>query len=291
MTIQLLADTPPWDWPRTAGDTISACLQNPKSPLEDRQIAAELAGDLIVMNDSIAELLLSIIGNASEPEELRATAAIALGPALEEADTADYEDEFEDPVISEPVFEKIRQTLQAVHDDRNAPKFLRRRALEAAVRSPQPWHNDAIQSAWSSGDSDWKLTSVFAMRHVPGSYDAPIIEALKSKDEDMHFEAVSAAGAKELDKAWPHVSALLSADTDKDLLLAAIEAASSIRPKEAISLLYDLSDFVEDEEVQEAIDEALTMARGQLGEFDEDEFDEDGDDDGDDEEPITKRSK
>ena len=284
MTIKLLAETPPWDWPLDAGEIFSACLKDPKSPPEDRQTAAELAGDLIVMNDSIAELLLSIVENANEPEELRATAAIALGPALEEVDTSDFEDEYEDPVISEPVFEKVRRTLQSVHDDKTAPKLVRRRALEASVRSPQPWHKKAVESAWSSGDSDWKLTSVFSMRHIPGDYNAKILEALKSKDEDLHFEAVIAAGAKEIDKAWPHVSALLSPDTDKDLLLAAIDAAPTIRPQEAMKLLLDLSESIEDEdeEIQDAIEESVLMARGLLNELDEDdEFDEEGLDDDD----------
>ncbi|MFN7938122.1 MAG: hypothetical protein U0R19_32635 [Bryobacteraceae bacterium] len=287
MTIKQLADTPPWEWPRNAGELFAACLQNPQSSLEDRQIAAELAGDLIVMNDDMAELLLSIVANASEPEELRATAAIALGPALEEADTSDYEDEFEDPVISEPVFEKIRQTLQSVYEDTGAPKFLRRRALEASVRSPQPWHQDAIESSWSSGDSDWILTSMFAMRHARGNHEARILEALKSPDEDLHFEAIMAAGANEIGKAWPHIAGLLSADADRDLLLAAIDAAPMIRPEEAIELLNDLSESIEDEEIEEAIEEALLMARGLLDEGDDDE--DDFDDEDIDEEPKAKR--
>ena len=129
------------------------------------------------------------------------------------------------------------------------------------------------------------------MRHVPGTYDAQILEAMQSKDEDLHFEAIIAAGAKEIDKAWPHIAALLSPDTDRDLLIAAIDAAPTIRPEEAIDLLHDLSESIEDEEIEEAIEEALLMARGLLNELEEDEFDDeefDGDED-EEEEPGAKR--
>ena len=49
-------------------------------------MAADLAGDLVVINDALVDALLAIVGNAAEPEELRAKAAISLGPVLEQAD-------------------------------------------------------------------------------------------------------------------------------------------------------------------------------------------------------------
>jgi hypothetical protein len=78
------------------------------------------------------------------------------------------------------------------------------------------------------------------------------------------------------------VAALVTAkDTSKDLLLAAIEAVSTIRPREAGVLLVDLADS-EDEDIAEAADEAMSLAEGRS----DDEFDdelEDGDDDDEDE--------
>jgi hypothetical protein len=92
MELKLLPDIPPWDWPPDAAETIYQALTDKSASGTERLIAAELAGDLVVMNDSMAGALLAIVGDAEEREELRAAAAIGLGPVLEECDIADFED-------------------------------------------------------------------------------------------------------------------------------------------------------------------------------------------------------
>ena len=73
-----------------------------------------------------------------------------------------------------------------------------------------------------------------------------------------------------MDAAWPHIAALVtSGDTDKPLLLAAIDAAAGIRPREAVEVLADLTDS-EDEDIAEAAHEALAIAEG-FPEEDEDD--------------------
>jgi hypothetical protein len=84
--------------------------------------------------------------------------------------------------------------LQKLYFDNGIPKEVRRRILEASVRAPESWHQNAIQAAYSSGDKDWMLTAVFAMGRVRG-FDDQILEALKSADPEIHYEAVEAAGA------------------------------------------------------------------------------------------------
>ncbi len=74
----------------------------------------------------------------------------------------------------------------------------------------------------------------------------------------------------------PHVAALLTAPgTDKPLLLAAIDAVAGIRPEEALEVLAHLVES-DDEDIAEAVLDALALAGG-----DEDEEEEDDDDDGD----------
>ena len=69
--------------------------------------------------------------------------------------------------------------------------------------------------------------------------------------------------------AWPHIAALVtSGETDKPLLLAAIEALPSIRPREAAKILDDLTDS-DDEDIVEAVSEAMVMAEGLADEEDE----------------------
>lgn len=270
MNLKELKDTPPWDWPVNAGEIIKDSLQNRGGATSDRVIAAELAGDLIVMDDDMASLLLSIVRSSGEPDEIRARAAISLGPVLEECDTEGFDDDLSEPSISEKMFHQIQETLRDVHFDENAPKEVRRRVLEASVRAAQSWHQDAIRAAYSRDHTDWKLTAVFCMRYVPG-FDDEILEMLESPNEDIHFEAVCAAGAREVDAAWPHVAALIAFEgTEKHLLLAAIEAVANLRPREASDVLAELADS-EDEEIAEAVNDALLMADPGIDEDDEEE--------------------
>jgi HEAT repeat protein len=274
MDLKTLLETPPWDWPEDAGKLLLETLVEKPAKEADRLIAADLAGDSPIMNDELANALLAIVSSGDEPEELRATAAISLGPALEEA----YLDDFEDPddvAITEPTFHSIRDSLHKLYLDESNPKEVRRQILEAAVRAPQDWQTSAISAAYSSGDKDWMLTAVFAMRWVRG-FEDQILEALESADPEIHYEAVNAAGGRELDAAWPHVVALVKdPSTPKLLLLAAIEAVGNIRPQEAGEILVDLADS-RDEEIAEAASEAISMAQAMLGEEDDEEEVDDG---------------
>jgi hypothetical protein len=276
MNIKTLLDTPPWEWPTDAGKTFLKILTDRRAKASDRLIAAELAGDLTVINDELADALSAIVRNAGEPEQLRARAAISFGPALEQADIDAFEDPDEVP-ITERTFRNIQDSLRKLYLDTTTPKEVRRRILEASVRAPQPWHQDAVAQAYASGDNKWMLTAVFAMRWVRG-FDPQILEALKSADPDIHYEAVNAAGNWELDAAWSHIVELLNdPDTPKPLLLAAIGAAGSIRPAEAGIILVDLADS-DDEDIAEAADEAMMMAEGASAfeEEDDEEEDEEG---------------
>ncbi|MFN0104162.1 MAG: HEAT repeat domain-containing protein [Bryobacteraceae bacterium] len=260
MDLETLLEIPPWDWPRDAGKRFLRILTDHRAPESDRLVAAELAGDLTVMNDELAEALMAITGSAEEPEQLRAKAAIALGPILEQADT-DGSDDPDSVPISQTTFRKIQELFQRLYFDNIAPTEVRRRILEASVRAPEKWHRNAILTAYSSGARDWMLTAVFSMRWVCG-FDDQIMDALKSADPDIHYEAVEAAGNWGLASAWSHVVALVDdAGTAKPLRLAAIAAIGAIRPVDARSVLTALVDS-DDEEIAEAAEEAILMAEG-----------------------------
>ena len=153
MDLKTFQDTPPWDWPRDAGKTFQETLVDDRANESDRVIAAELAGDIVAINDELANTLTAIIRSPDEPEHLRSTAALALGPVLELADTDGFESP-DDLPITERTFRKIRDSLQKLYFDDSVPKQVRRRILEASVRAPESWHQDAIRAAYSSGDKD-----------------------------------------------------------------------------------------------------------------------------------------
>jgi len=272
MDLKILQATPPWDWPQGTGKRLKKVLVDRRASASDRLIAAELAGDLVVMDDELAKTLTAVVRNAEEAAELRAKAAIAFGAVFELAYTYEFEDP-EDVPITEETFNDIQATLRELYFDVTVPKEVRRRILEASVRAPETWHEDAIKVAYDSGDRDWGLTAVFAMRWVRG-FDQQILEALKSTDPDIHYEAVEAAGNWGLAAAWSHVVALVrNARTEKELLIAAIGGVGNIRPAEAREVLEDLVDS-EDEDIAEAAEEAIGMAEIG-GEGEEDEMEED----------------
>lgn len=157
--------------------------------------------------------------------------------------------------------------------DAEVPKEVRRSILEASVRTPQDWSADAIRAAYASNDRAWRLTAVFGMCFVPGFEDR-ILESLSSPDLDMLRHAVSAAGNWQLDAAWPHIEGILQDDdADKDVRLAAIEAAVSIRPEAAAERLVELTDS-EDDDIADAATEALIMAET-FEELEDEDDDED----------------
>lgn len=272
MDVKALRDVPPWDWPEGAGQMFLDMLRDGQAAESDRLLAAELAGDVTVINDELVDALLSILRRGDESEKLRSKAVISLGPVLEQADMHGFEDA-DDVPITERTFHRIQESLRKAYMDAAVPKDGRRRILEASVRAPQHWHPDAVRAAYGSGDEAWRLTAVFCMRFVRG-FDEQILEALDSKNPDIHYEAVCAAGHWEVHAAWPHVTALVtSGETDKPLLLAAIEAVARIRPQEAAEILDDLTDS-DDEDIVEAVFEATAMAEGPSDEDDKDHEDD-----------------
>jgi|TARA_Y100000310_G_scaffold338250_1_gene427370 hypothetical protein len=257
MKLKTLLDTPPWDWPADAGKTLLEVLTDAQAKADDRLAAAELAGDIVVINDELIDTLLTILHDNEESAALRSQAAIALGPLLEEMDTR--LDDLDDPVITESKFEQIKDALEQLHLDGETPEDVRRSALEASVRAQQAWHEDAIRDAYSNDDGLWQLTAVFCMRYVRG-FDEQILQALDSNNAAIHFEAVAAAGVHEIDAAWSHVTALASSEkTEKPLLLAAIDALIGIRPRQAGEVLGNLLD-ARDEDISDAASEALAIA-------------------------------
>lgn len=275
MDLKTLKETPPWDWPESAGKMILDILHDDQAGESDRLLAAELAGDFTVINEALAEALLSIVRRGDETDKLRGNAAISLGPVFEHADTYGFRDA-NDVLISEKLFRRTQESLRKLYMDDDVPKEVRRQILEASVRAPQNWHQDAIRAAYSSDDEAWKVTAVFCMRFIRG-FDEQILEALDSQNPEIHYQAVCAAGNWELDAAWPHIATLVAEvtdKTDKTMLLAAIDALAIISPQKASEILSDLSNS-DDEDIAEVALDALVMAEGLLEDEDYDEEDED----------------
>lgn len=272
MNIKKIYEMPPWDWPEDSGGMFKEILDDRTADPSERFMAAEMAGDFVVINDALAKSLLAVAGKDDETQKLRAKAAIALGPALEHADIYEFDDP-EDIVVSKEIFRKIQAVFRKIYHDAGVPKEVRRRTLEAAVRAPQDWHPAAVRAAFAGDDEDWRLTAVFCMRFIRG-FDRQILEALESENPDIKYEAVLAAGNWGIKEAWPHIVDLLDPkNEDEPLLLAAIEAAAGFGLSEAGEPLEKLLDS-DNDDIIDAVHEALAMLGAGLF---EDEFEENDD--------------
>ena len=119
MDLKALKEIPSWNWPKDAEVAFREVLLDNDADPSDRCVAAELAGDYAVINDELSRVLLSILTSADQSESLRASAAIALGPALENADTVGFDDPDEE-LISKEVFNDVKSTFREIYEDLEA---------------------------------------------------------------------------------------------------------------------------------------------------------------------------
>jgi len=275
MDLELLKETPPWEWPEGTGAGLRKLLEDDGASADDRLIAAELASDITVVDEPMTRALLALVRREDLPEALRCQAAIALGPCLEEGDTMGFD---EDPCLSEVAHGRVVDELRQLYLDAGVPDDVRRRILEASVRAPQPWHADAVREAHASDRAGWRLTAVFCMEYVRG-FDEQILEALRSEEPELVFHAVCAAGSQELDAAWDAITALATdAKADQELRLVAIDATVAIRPAGVRRALLELIDD-DDQAVVEAAEEAMELADEIAELSDRGDWDDDDDDD------------
>jgi hypothetical protein len=266
--LKMLESTPPWDWPEEAGTIIVSALLDVNAAIKDRMLAAMMAGEFAVLKDKTAEALLKIVNSTSEIDELRSQAADSMAPGLEEAEIEGFDNPGDLPSYSEQEVRNIQASFYQLYHDESVSKMIRRSVLEASAKFPQEWHEGAVRAAYASDDEEWRLTAVVCMRSIKG-FDRQILDSLESMNPDIECAAIRAAGNWEIDAAFPHVSKLISSPpsaSQKQLLLAAIEAVALIRPRET-DMLEPLVES-NDDEVSEAAMDALTQA-GQAASWDD----------------------
>lgn len=208
---------------------------------EERIVAIRLAGDVTVLDDSLAESLLGLVKADDEPDDVRGAAAIALGPVLEDCDAYGADDE--DMVgISEDMFDRLREGLRQIVTDTGQPVDVRRRALEASVRAPEEWHVSQVRKAFASDDPLWKITGVFCMGFVPG-FEEDLLATIEHDDDELAGEALRAAGNQVLDDAFETMrETALDEEVSLVRRIGAIEGLAGFMTSEASDLLADLSE-------------------------------------------------
>lgn len=162
--------------------------------------------------------------------------------------------------LSADGYREVQEDLRRIYHDGAQPKTVRRRALEAAVRAARPWHKDAVATAWSSGDPEWRVTAVFAMGFL-GGFDADIEAAFRGDDPMVRREAMRAAGIAEMEHLAAEILAIAADPTaDSEDRIAAVDALGDLQHEDAEEVLEELAGS-DDDELAEAAEVALEEIR------------------------------
>jgi hypothetical protein len=236
---------------------------------EKLEVLEELEGEL---EPEIVEEVIRVIERGGSSEVL-SRAAIALGPTLELcAWEMDENGEFEAGDFGAPIdmatYERIQKLLYDLYADAGTPVLLRRRALEASIRSRTEWHEGAVRAAWASGDPDWRLTAVFCMGYFGLDFSAEISEAFHSDNEELTAEAIWTIGQLDLRTMLPDVVGVaLDEAASRDLRRAAIGALGELGGDEARTALFQLTEESTDKEIVDAAEDALESPAIMMGEL------------------------
>jgi HEAT repeat protein len=175
---------------------------------------------------------------SNNPANLRASAAESLGK---------FADLSQDNKLLQTDADMVYESLMSVLSDESEHTEVRRRSLESASGFRSQEVQEYIKWAYSSGDSDLKSSSIYAMGQSGETIWLPILLIeLKNIEPFIRYESARACGALGEDDVVPHLEQMLQ-DEDNQVQLAAIEALGNIGGNLAKQILSRLSEDCEPE--------------------------------------------
>jgi hypothetical protein len=151
---------------------------------------------------------------------------------------------------------RVSQALTDILADRNKPKEVWRRALEAAAPLSLPQVRDAINLAYKNPDIKVKNSALYAMgRNCDAAWLPILIKELTSLNPETRYEAAGACGEICDEEAVPHLIKL-ALDKDVEVQQAALLALGKIGGIKASAFLQKCINSP-DELVSETAQQAL----------------------------------
>ncbi|MBX3056618.1 MAG: HEAT repeat domain-containing protein [Anaerolineae bacterium] len=205
-------------------------------------------------------------------EDVRVAAAAALSHFVMLVEWGQLPERFAPPLVT---------ALLAEYERADTAVPIRRAALEALGAANHPRIAALIDEAYESGDEGMQISAVFAMgASADKRWLVTVLGEMDSPNPEMRAEAARASGHLGSSDAVAYLERLI-ADEDIEVQLAAIEALGRIGGDAAHNLLLRLAEEEEDDELLDAVDEALEELSLFAGEFKFLDFDEDEDEEGD----------
>jgi hypothetical protein len=227
-----------------------------------REIAIEL-----LWEDETLEVMNHLINVAAHDSgaAVRAAATTALGRFILLGELGDLPEQ--DTVAAQEIAIRLLQ-------DPNEPVEVKRRALEAIANCSHPIVPGAIEAAYESDEHWMRVSSLYAIgRSCDERWESIVLEALETDDAEMRYEAARAAGELEIAEAVPLLGRLLL-DNDREILEVVVWSLGEIGGKEAIRILEALAETAEeteDDDLMEAVEDAIgnaSLADGPFGMYD-----------------------
>ncbi|MCB8979910.1 MAG: HEAT repeat domain-containing protein [Ardenticatenaceae bacterium] len=173
--------------------------------------------------------------------------------------------------LPERILPGLINALLARYDHEKTADPVRRVVLEALGPAGHPRVNKLIEEAYENGDQPMQVSAVFAMGATADRrWSATVMSEMESPYEEMRAEAARAAGAIGNSDFVARL-AELAYDEDLAVRLAAIGSLGQIGGDEVQRILAEMLDdpeVEEDDEVMEAVEEAMEEAAMMAGDFD-----------------------
>ncbi|NWG15143.1 MAG: HEAT repeat domain-containing protein [Chloroflexi bacterium] len=238
--------------------------------LKDEDAAVREAAIETLWIDESPELMNRLLEMAQwdEANEVRAAALTALGRFVL---LGEYEE------LPESQVTKLQDVIVGLWADEQEDLNVRRRALEAIANSSHEIVPDAIEEAYESREPLLKISAVFAMgRSCDERWKDWVLREMNSPDAELRYEAARAAGEIGITEAIPLLGRLAMGN-DRETQEVAIWSLGEIGGREALRILSALAEDaakLDDDDLIEAVDEALSNASLVGGDID---FDTDDD--------------
>jgi HEAT repeat protein len=210
---------------------------------------------------------------------VRAAAATALGSFVLLGEIEELE---------ETIAKEAEQALLGAYHRADEEIEVRRRALESIGFSSHEEVPILIREAAQHSDPNMKASALFAMGRSSDAVWTPyVIDALTGSEPELCFEAVRAAGEIGITKAVPRLIQFANSK-DREIKEMAIWSLGEIGGDEAQGALFALADAETDDDLLEAIEDAINMAALSLGSFGMYVLSSDDDDDSEELEDIDE---
>ncbi len=226
----------------------------------DAQVRAEAIACL--WNDPDPKWIELLMRKATEDPhaEVRAHAISALGRYVFEGEAASFDDwDGHEITITADEYARVSDFLFGIAQDPEEALEARRYAIEAlAFRAEDPEVLDLIEWSYHHRDRRLKISDIFSMaRNGDPRWTEYILTELQSKDPEIQYEAVRAAGELGLQEATETlVEIARNRNMRKSLRLLAIYALGETGDEQAYAVLDRLT-HSRDRDIREVAREAL----------------------------------